>query len=214
MRPITRAVLAAASSLTALAIASPAWADASAWVYVGGGALAWKPGTGTATGTTTAADGTTITTTTVVPNKFAASGTMVMDVGVGTSPDGRFIVGGLFRLQPIFGHGPDLSALARFATHGFQAGDFGFAIDAGGYMRFWGVSSGGFAGGVTLGAPLGVTLALQSEVGNNGALAFGGTLGIDVLRLTIFRQTLLDGWPNPSPAWHKKRTAKNAITSW
>jgi hypothetical protein len=36
-------------------------------------------------------------------------------------------------------------------------------------------------------------------VGSNDALAFGGVLGIDFLRLTVYRKTLLDAWPNPYP---------------
>lgn len=124
---------------------------------------------------------------------------LVFDLGVGTTPDARFVFGGLFRLQTIFGSGSDLALLARGATRGFQAGDFGIALDAGGYARFWGTESAGFVGGATLGAPLGLTLALTAHVGTDSSLGFGAVAGLDFARLTAFRQTLLDWWPNPLP---------------
>ena len=68
---------------------------------------------------------------------------MVIDVGAGTDPRASFIFGGLFRIQPIIEHGMDLSLLARFCNRGFQAGDWGFAVDAGGFARTWGVMTAG-----------------------------------------------------------------------
>jgi hypothetical protein len=178
----SRRVLALGSSLFALGVAAPAWADSSAWVGLSGGALGWKQS----------------------ETALGANGTMTIDVGVGTSPDAFLVVGAFARLQPIFGHGTDLALLARVATHGFQAGDFGLALDAGGYLRTWGEHSQGFVGGLTLGVPLGFQLSLQGMVGTDQAVGFGAVAGVDLLRLTIYRQTLLDHWSNPSPAWHKK----------
>ena len=88
---------------------------------------------------------------------------MIIDGGVGTSPDGRIIIGGLFRFQPVFNFnayniGVDLSVLARLCTHGFQTGDWGFAVDAGGLRQPWGSESVGFTGSISLGMPLGVTV--------------------------------------------------------
>lgn len=177
MRSTLPVLVAALSSLAGLAIASPARADVSAWAFAGGGALAWKQGT----------------------DKLAANGTIAIDVGAGTTPEGRFIFGGLFRIQPIIGHGTDLSVLARFCNHAFQAGDFGVALDAGAYARFWGTKSAGFAGGVTVGLPLGFSLAFQAQAGSDNAVAFGGVAGLDLLRLTVYRQTLLKWWQNRSP---------------
>jgi len=175
--------LAAAASLAVSAAASPARADASAWVFLGGGAMGWKQ----------SAD-----------NGINTAGTMIIDAGVGTSPDARFIVGGLFRFQPIFPNGGiDLSVLTRFATHGFQAGDWGAALDVGGFARPWGQEAVGFSGSISVGMPLGVTLMLQTELGTAHTISFGAVAGIDLLRLTIYRQTLLNWWQNPSPAWKK-----------
>lgn len=155
----------------------PARADASAWLFVGGGSMVWKENN----------------------RGVTANGTMTIDVGAGTTPNAPFIVGGLVRLQPIFRQGTDLSLLARVCTHGFQAGDFGLAMDLGGYARTWGVGSGGFAGGVVLGAPLGFSLSLQAEIGSDNSQSFAAVAGIDLLRLTVYRETLLNWWMNPSP---------------
>jgi hypothetical protein len=176
--PLPTSLAAACGLLAALAWAAPARADASAWLFTGGGVMGWKQS----------------------DRDLATNGALSFDIGAGTSPDSSFIFGGLFRLTPILGVGSDLALLGRVATHGFQASQFGIALDAGGYARFWGEGSAGFTGAITLGAPLGVTLSLQGAVGSHDALAFGAVAGIDLLRLTIYRQSLLDWWPNPSPA--------------
>jgi hypothetical protein len=175
-----RLLLAAACALVPLALAAPARADASSWFFAGAGPVAWRQG----------ADAT----------SYNISAALQFDVGVGTSPDAPFIIGGLFRLAPILGSGSDLGLLLRGATHGFQAGGFGVAIDGGAYARFWGDESAGFQGGITLGAPIGLTLSLLASVGSDDAKSFGATLGFDFLRLTVYRQTSLDAWPNPYPA--------------
>ena len=178
MRSPVRALLAATVLLGGVALAPPASADPSAWVFVGAGPLGWKQSDAA----------------------FTTSGAMSFDVGVGTTPEARLIAGGLFRMTPVFGSGTDLALLARVATHGFQAGGFGFAVDAGGYERFWGATSRGFAGAVNLGVPRGFTLSLQTESGTDRAVALGAVAGLDLLRLTVFRKSLLNWWPNPAPA--------------
>src|SRR5262252_1649523 len=130
--------------------------------------------------------------------------TLAFDVGVGTTPDASFIVGGYFHLQPVFGAGTDLALLLRAATRGYQAGGFGLALDAGGYARYWNGGSYGFAGGLVLGAPLGFEIHAQTEIGTSSAVAFGAVAGIDLLRLTVYRQSLTDYWYNPSTAQHEK----------
>jgi hypothetical protein len=187
------------------AAASPALADASGWVFLGGGGLGWRQSES---------------------NAITPAGTMVIDAGVGSSPDARLIVGGLFRLQPVFPRGGvdvsviprsavDLSVLTRFASRGFQAGDWGVALDVGGFARPWGYRSIGFAGSVSLGMPLGITLMLQTELGTDHAISLGAIAGVDLLRLTIYRQTLLHWWQNLSPAWKKNdaQPAASGLTS-
>ncbi len=187
LRP--RGFAALASSLAALAVLSSsgvARADASGWLFVGGGALAWKQGSGTVG--QAQYDG-----------RLGGNGTMTFDVGAGTSPDKPFIVGTFARIQPIFKNGTDLGLMVRGASHGFQVGSLGFALDAGTFFRTWGTKAWGFSGGLNLGVPLGITLGLQAQVGTNNSVGFGAVAGIDVLRLTVFRRALTDRWPNTSP---------------
>ena len=188
MRSTASILLALGLSLPALVISVEARADTSAWVFVGGGGVGLRQEDPTSSGTA---------------GSFKPSGALAFEAGVGTSPDGSFIAGGLFRFEPIFGTGTELSLVARGATHGFQAGGFGLALDAGGYAGFWENTSFGFTGALTLGAPLGFQISLQTVVGTHKALGFGAVAGVDLLRLTVYRQTLLDHWQNPSPAWKR-----------
>ncbi len=183
------ASLAVAASVSVLAIAAPAMADASAWVFVGSGALGWtqaeNPG-------------------------YVPRGTLMIDVGAGTDPRGSVIFGGLLRIQPIFAQGTDVSLLARFCNRSFQAGDWGFAIDAGGFARTWGVVTAGFSGSASLGLPLGFQLTAMTELGLDRAYSFGVVAGIDVLRLTVYRQILKNWWQNPSPSWTSTPSTQSA----
>lgn len=179
VRSPLRLVSAALALAGTLFFASSAGAAPSAWTTISGGALGWKQGS-------TAPD-------------FRADGALVFDIGVGTSPTLPVIVGGVFRITPLLAEstGADMAWLARVCTRGFQAGGFGLAADVGVYARTWGTPSQGFAGSLSLGAPLGITLSFHAMAGSDDLLAFGGTLGIDLLRLTLYRETLLNWWPNP-----------------
>jgi hypothetical protein len=134
------------------------------------------------------------------------------DIGVGTTPENRVIVGGLFRVTPLLGSGTDLAVLLRGTTRGFQQGGFGLALDAGGYARFWEENSYGFTGGLVLGAPFGLTLSLQGALGTKNAVALGGVLGIDFLRLTVYRKTMTDIWPNPYSSPHTARAGARPLS--
>ena len=160
------------------ALPAAAWADASAWAYAGGGALLLKEGT----------------------QALTPRAAMSFEYGMGTNPDGKFIIGGLFRLTPVIDLGPDMAICIRAATHGFQASKFGAAIDVGYFQRLWGSYSSGVTGTFTIGFPLGFSLSLHGIYATNETVGFGAMVGIDFLRLTIYRQVLLDTWPNPSPA--------------
>src|SRR5688500_763131 len=98
-------------------------ADASGWAALGGGALGWQAGD---------------------EGELVASPTMTIDMGVGTTPEADFIFGGLFRVMPVFTEGADIALMARFCPSGFQSDVISFAVDAGGYARFWGTESAGF----------------------------------------------------------------------
>jgi hypothetical protein len=187
-------VAALGASALALTASGAARADTSAWFTIGGGTSVWKQET------------------TARPT-FGAEGCMNIDAGVGTTPDGPVIVGALFRIQPLVQSGADLGLLLRGATHGFQAGKFGLALDLGGYERFWGFGSTGFMGDLVLGAPLGFQLALGGQVGTDKAVATTAVLGFDVLRLTVYRQWGLGTWSNPSPAQHAQAQRKGLFAA-
>jgi len=123
------------------------------------------------------------------------------DTGLGTPPRNPVIVGGIFRVQTHFGDGTDLGLLVRTASRGFVNGDWGGAIDLGGYQRFWGEGSSGFTGSLVLGAPWGLTLSAGGSLGTNDARTFSAVLGVDLARLTVYRRTGDTWWKNPFPAY-------------
>ncbi len=158
--------------------AAPARADVSSWLFLGGGAgLLRQSGDST------------------LPMSLQ------LDAGMGTPPSGRLILGGLGRVQGYWGHGADVSLLVRAATHGFVNGDWGGAIDLGGYGRFWGVGSQGITGSLVLGAPWGITFDIGGSLGSNDQQSVSAVLGIDLARLTVYRQSGLGWWPNPFPVY-------------
>jgi hypothetical protein len=122
--------------------------------------------------------------------------TLQLEGGMGTPP-GSFVLGGLFRAQSYFGYGTDVALLARGATGGFVQGDWGFAIDAGAYERFWGEKSQGGLGSLVLGAPWGITLSAGGGLGTNDQRFASVTLGLDFARLTVYRSSGTRWFSNP-----------------
>lgn len=173
-----KAVVGACGAAAVLLWTTGATAEPTAWAQLGGGATYWQMASS---------------------EDYELSPSMSIDAGLGSDGTAPFIVGGLFRLQPIIGHGTDVSWLVRGATQGFQSGWFGFAVDAGPYVRGWGDGSAGIMGQGLLGGPFGLQLAVLGGYGSNEAATFGVTLGLDLARLTVHRQHLLDWWPNPRP---------------
>ena len=178
MRQTTKAALGSCLAGAVLTTATPARSEPSGWAQFGSGATYWQMGT---------AEG------------FKLSPSLTIDAGLGSDSAAPFIVGGLFRLQPIIGHGTDVSWIVRGATRGFQSEWFGFAVDAGPYVRGWGDGSAGVMGQGLLGGPLGLQLAVLGGYGTNDAATFGVTLGLDLARLMVHRKHLLNWWPNPRP---------------
>jgi hypothetical protein len=126
-----------------------------------------------------------------------------LETGLGLPPSGLLVVGGLFHVETHFGLGTDFGLLSRFATRGFVLGDWGAAVDLGAYERFWGRGSAGGLAKVVLGAPWGLQLDAGGGYGTKDARHFSVTLGIDFLRLTVFRTVGESYFPNPYPAYRK-----------
>lgn len=159
--------------LAALAWTRPAGAQASSWLYVGGGAG-------------------------VLDQERQIERSMLqVDTGLGLAPSSFLVLGGIFRGQMLFGSGLDLALLSRLVTREFARGGFGAGIDLGGYHRPWGEGSTGLSGNLVLGAPWGLTLIAGGSVGSGDQRSFFASLGIDFARLTVHRHSGLDWFPNP-----------------
>lgn len=169
--------------LSVLVLSSPARADVSSWISAGAGATMLQD-----------------------PSGRSTAPTFELKTGLGTPPLGDFLaIGGLFQLQTHFGKGTDLGLLARFATRGYVHGNFGIALDAGAYQRFWGEQSHGALGALVLGAPWGLFLSAGGgiAIGGEDERHYGLVLGLDFARLTIYRDVGTSYFPNPYPAFKK-----------
>jgi hypothetical protein len=165
-----------------LGYAGRARADVSSWAYVGGGASAFKQ------------EG----------FELKLDPTLNIETGIGTAPSHPIVVGGMFKFQTFFGDGTDLAVALRVASQGFATGRFGLALDAGPYARLWGEGSSGGQAALVLGGPWGLTLSLGGGIGNNEARHFGASLGLDFARLTVYRLSGENWFPNPHPAYRPK----------
>jgi hypothetical protein len=167
-RPVEFALI-----LVALAWSPAAAAQATSWLYVGGGAGVVDQ-----------------------PEKETRTA-LSLDTGLGTSAEHPIVAGGLFRVQGYLGAGADLGIAARLVTRGFARGGFGGGIDAGVYQRWWGAGSTGFTGNLVLGAPWGITLLGGASIGSGDQRIYFASLGIDLARLTVHRHYGLDWFANP-----------------
>jgi hypothetical protein len=170
------------SACGVLFTARGARADVSSWVFVGGGISRLQQDT--------------------LPAAYKPA--MRLQIGLGTPPSNPVVFGGLFSLEPNFGYGSDLGLLFRSATRGYVNGNFGLALDLGPYERFWGEQSVGGEGTLWLGAPWGVALGVNASVGSHEARGFSAILGVDFARLTVYRNSGTNWFPNPFPAYRPK----------
>lgn len=205
-RPLPVAAALAVSFLAAPA----ALAGPTSWAAVGGGAFGWRQGGGDRR---VRVDSDAVIVSGTARPEFRTDGVLMLEAGVGLPDRYPIVVGGLFRVTPMFsaGTGADMAWLARVCTRGYQVGGFGLSVDAGAYARVWGTPSQGFAGSISLGAPLGLTLSFHTMVGSDELLAFGGSISIDLLRLTLHRGTLLQWWPNPEVQTRRAPTASSPL---
>ena len=126
---------------------------------------------------------------------------MQLDLGVGSHPGRPVIVGGLLKTTTYFSHGTDMTLSLRAATRGFCTGNWGLALDGGGYARWWGQSSSGPAAAVHVGMPFGLTFTVQGTMGSEDQRTLGALISVDLLRLTVYRLGGESLWVNPRPAW-------------
>jgi hypothetical protein len=127
--------------------------------------------------------------------------TLRLGTGMGTDPSHAWVVGGLFRVDTLFGSGTDLSLLMRIASHGYVNGEWGIAADLGPTARFWGPDSYGGAAVVTIGAPWGLEAGLNANFGKEPVRSYGCFFGVDLARLTVYRRSGSTWWKNSFPAY-------------
>jgi hypothetical protein len=131
-----------------------------------------------------------------LPELDATRRLLQLETGLGSNPRNSWVFGGLVRTWTHFGAGTDLVLAQRTASGGFARGNWGVALDVGGYQRWWGPDSTGVTGTLSLGAPWGLTLAAAAAVGSGAQTTLGLTLGIDWARATAHRESGLNWWPN------------------
>lgn len=124
-----------------------------------------------------------------------------LEAGVGFQPSLRIIPGAGFKMTPIFGEGVDYGPYLRVATQGYVLGGFGAALDGGAYLRSFDNKRGGLMGTLHLGIPWGGVISVNYAYGMGGEQTIGGSIGIDFLRLTVYRLAGEEQWPNVYPAW-------------
>ena len=123
------------------------------------------------------------------------------NVGVGTPPSLPVVVGVGVRFNPYFGDGSDYAAYLRLATRGYATGQLGLALDGGGFSRVFDGGSSGWLSTLNVGGPWGLILSGTYERGTNGVQTTSVALGVDLLRLTVYRLGNESMWPNVNPAW-------------
>jgi hypothetical protein len=163
------------TAAVALLWVHPARADVSSWLFLGGGASELGE-----------------------RHTSRWTGDFALDLGLGSPPTGSVIVGGVARFQPHFGYATDFGLSLRTTTRGFSQGDWGAALDLGGYLRA-GRSSGGGLGSLVLGGPWGLVVMATASYGTKESHSVSLLAGIDFARLTVYRRTGGNWWRNPLP---------------
>ncbi len=166
--------LAACVSFALLALSvSPARADVASWMYAGAG-LSRVERDGSAT----------------------ERSALQLDAGFGSSPYGALVFGGVLRTLTHFRGGTDLAILQRTTSGGFSRGDWGLALDIGGYQRWWGRDSSGGMASLWLGAPWGLQVGVTGGMGTGDVQTLAFTVGLDWARATAHREPGQSWWRN------------------
>jgi hypothetical protein len=178
-QPRPAVYLGVVSFVAAALAAGAARADVSSWLFAGGGvSQVWDS----------------------AANARRAP-TLRLATGMGTDPSRAFVIGGLARLDTLFGNGSDLSAAIRIADYGYVNGKWGLALDLGGLARFWGPRDVmGATATLDVGGPWGLEIQVGGLLGNHDTQGMSVVLGVDLARLTVYRQSGNSWWKNTFPA--------------
>ena len=131
----------------------------------------------------------------------AVSAQIPIDAGVGLPPSMPVVVGLGVKFLPHIGEGLDYGAYVRAATQRYVLGGFGLALDAGAYRRTFADESSGFLGVLNVGLPWGFVASGNYGRAADGVQTLGVSLGLDFLRLTVYRLAGEQQWYNVRPAW-------------
>ncbi|NRA32899.1 MAG: hypothetical protein HRU17_06115 [Polyangiaceae bacterium] len=167
------------ASFLGISTASAEPTDSTSWVFVGGGLSSFRDSDVT-----------------------VDQESLLIDAGIGSSGRRRFVFGAGYRFQTHFDQGTDMMLVARTATQGYALGDWGAAVDLGGYWRLWDDNDPlGYTGSLSLGAPWGMTAQLGFTFAPDETPGYSAVLGIDFARLTVYRRSGLSWFSNiyPSP---------------
>ncbi len=151
----------------------PAAAQATSWMYLGGGSGSLKS------------------------DEARTRGLVQIDAGLGVPADRAIVWGALFRLQPYWDSGIDLGLVGRAVTRGYARGEFGLGLDVGVMQRWWGESSTSLTANLVLGGPWGIAVNGGVSYGGEQSQTLFATIGIDFARLTVHRHSGLNWFQNP-----------------
>jgi hypothetical protein len=161
-------------------------ADSAAWFQLGGGG-------------------------TVLTTRSSTSVAPTLDVltGFGTDPAASWALGPVLRFQYHGGQGVELTPALRVAQGAYTRGSLGVAFDLGPWFRLFDGAATGAQVAVSVGGPWGTVATIHGAFANDTAHAVGLLVGFDLLRLTVFRESGENYWPNPFPS--PRRDAEGAV---
>lgn len=115
--------------------------------------------------------------------------TALMDLGMGTDPSHPYFWGFGGKMVYFAEIGPDITPYMRVGSSSFAKGELGWAVDVGGYMRWWETPENrlntGFDISASLGLPYAITFTGNAKIGLDSQFAMYFGAGIDLLRLTV-----------------------------
>lgn len=171
--------------LAGAAVSSSAGAQATSWLYMGGGSSISRASSSADTSS----------------SARNVRSLVQLDVGLGVPADQSFVWGGIATMQLHGNDNIDLGFLARGTTGGYARGDYGLGFDIGVVRRLWAESkTTALIANLVFGGPWGLTLSAGATVAGRQDSTLQVSLGIDFARLTVHRTSGLNWFPNPLPS--------------